>query len=178
MLELIEIDKDLKESAWEYKHEFIHNGEVIHGGAGMDVFDSFEEWLAAMQDNRNPMTLRLNRVVASTYFAKCSDNGRLVGIIDIRHTLNDYLLNYGGHIGFSVRKSERQKGYAKEMLRLALEKCRALAIFHVLITCDKDNQASAKTILALNGILENEIPHEGIILQRYWIDLSKKSPEA
>ena len=92
-------------------------------------------------------------------------------MIDIRHRLNDYLLNFGGHIDYSVRKSERQKGYATEMLALALIECMKLNIKRVLITCDKDNIASAKTIINNGGILENEILEGSGITQRYWINL-------
>jgi predicted acetyltransferase len=171
MLTLIEINESLKEAAMDYKREFSENAEIIHGGAGLDVYGSFEEWLSALNDNSDPATLRPNRVLASTFFAKDVKVGKIVGIIDIRQTLNDYLLEFGGHIGYSVRKSERQKGYAKEMLGLALEKCKNWGILHVLITCDKDNPASAKTIIAHDGVLENEVIHDGILLQRYWIDL-------
>ncbi|HBP25488.1 MAG TPA: GNAT family N-acetyltransferase [Acholeplasmatales bacterium] len=92
-------------------------------------------------------------------------------MIDIRHRLNDYLFRLGGNIGYSVRKSERRKGYAKAMLGLALEKCRKLGLERVLVTCYKDNLASAKTILANGGVLENEIVESTGITQRYWITL-------
>ena len=106
----------------------------------------------------------------NTYLA-IDETNKLVGMIDIRHKLNEYLLNYGGHIGYSVRKSERRKGYATEMLKLALEKCKELNIKRVLITCDKNNIASACTILKNGGEFENEIIDGHEVTQRYWINL-------
>ena len=103
-------------------------------------------------------------------------DGRLVGMLDYRHTLTDFLLRYGGNIGYSIRPSERCKGYAKEMLRLALAECKAMGAKKVLITCDSGNAASQKVILSQGGCLENAVPdesglgHSGTIL-RYWITL-------
>jgi predicted acetyltransferase len=99
------------------------------------------------------------------------NDNRLVGMIDIRHMLNDYLKSFGGHIGFSIRKSERRKGYAKEQLRMALLECKKLNLNQVLITCDKDNAASRKVIISMNGVFENEVydKFDNTITQRYWI---------
>jgi len=90
---------------------------------------------------------------------------------NLRHRLNDYLLTYGGHIGYSVRPSERQNGYATQMLRLTLEQARARGIGKVRICCDHYNVASAKTIRANGGVLEDEQfdPQDGTLTQRYWI---------
>ena len=95
----------------------------------------------------------------------------MVGAVNIRHDLNDYLLKYGGHIGDGIRSSERRKGYATEMIRLALEECRKLGLTRVLMTCDKNNIGSAKSIIRNGGILEDEVLEEGVIKQRYWISL-------
>ena len=95
----------------------------------------------------------------------------MVGVVNIRHDLNEYLLKYGGHIGDGVRPSERRKGYATKMINLALKECNKLKIKRVLLVCDKNNIGSAKSIISNGGILENEVVNADKIIQRYWIDL-------
>ena len=107
----------------------------------------------------------------STFFCLDEDRNIIVGAVNIRHYLNDALLLNGGHIGDGVRPSERRKGYATRMIRLALDECRKLGIQKVLMVCDKENIASAKTIIKNGGVLENEIDVDGVIEQRYWIEL-------
>ena len=92
-------------------------------------------------------------------------------MIDIRHYLNEFLKQFGGNIGYSVRKSERNKGYAKQMLKLALEKCKDLKMKKVLITCDEDNIASEKVILSANAKFEDIRSLEGKNKKRFWLDL-------
>ena len=92
-------------------------------------------------------------------------------MIDIRHSLNDFLLQAGGHIGCGVRKSERKKGYAKQMIKLALEKCKELKIEKVLITCNDDNIASEKSIIACGGELEDIRTVDGKNYKRFWIEI-------
>ena len=162
---------EYKEKLMEYKREFIKNGDSMDGTAGLNNADTFEDWYSAICDNSKEATVREGLVPATTYMAVLINDDSLVGMIDIRHRLNDYLFNFGGHIGYSIRKSERRKGYATEMLRLALIECKKLNMEKVLITCDKDNIGSSKTIINNNGILENEIPEENRITQRYWVTL-------
>ena len=95
----------------------------------------------------------------------------MLGAIDIRHYLNENLLHYGGNIGYGIRPSERQKGYATQMLALALEECKKIGMLKALITCFKSNVASANTIIKNGGVLENEVIEYGEIKQRYWIQL-------
>ena len=97
---------------------------------------------------------------------------KILGAVNIRYRLNEYLKNYGGNIGYGIAPSERGKGCATKMLALALEKCRELKLKRVLVTCDKNNIASAKTIIHNGGILENELSEtDKIIVSRYWIAL-------
>lgn len=106
------------------------------------------------------------------FFLLDEDRDRLLGAVNIRHDLNDSLLQEGGHIGDGIRPSERRKGYATEMIRLALVECKKLGIDQVLMTCDKDNIGSVKSIVKNGGILENEfVNSEGNIEQRYWISI-------
>ena len=107
----------------------------------------------------------------STYFCLDEDRNIVVGAVNIRHYLNESLLLNGGHIGDGVRPSERRKGIATKMIALALDECKKLGITKVLMVCDKENIASAKSIQKNGGILENEISMDGVIEQRYWIEL-------
>ena len=108
----------------------------------------------------------------SVFFLLDVERDILLGAVNIRHYLNDYLLQFGGHIGDGIRPSERRKGYATEMIRLALIECKKLGINRVLMVCDKSNIGSAKSIINNGGILENEfVDEDGEINQRYWIAL-------
>lgn len=172
-LKLILPTMEYKDALMDYRKEFIENGDSMDGCAGLSTAKTFDEWYQAFQDNLKEETVRNGLVPATTYLAFNNDS-KLIGMIDIRHRLNDYLLNFGGHIGYSIIKAERQKGYATEMLGLALKECIELGIQKVLITCDKDNIASAKTIINNGGELEDEVTERNRITQRYWIDLSQK----
>lgn len=159
-----------KQVAWDYRQEHIDYGEAhIHGSSGFIRAESYENWLEKILWNQTNSTP--DWVTGNVYFAFV--DSEIVGTIAVRHSLNDSLLKSGGHIGYGIRPSERRKGYGSEMLALALEKCRELGIEKALVTCDKDNIASAKTAQRNGGILENEVVEDdGNIVERYWITLS------
>ena len=96
---------------------------------------------------------------------------RIVGMINVRYDLTEEMYRYLGHIGYCVRKSERQKGYAAEMLRLALKEAKKIGLDRVLLTVDSDKTASIATMKKNGAVLENEVPYLGKITQRYWIEL-------
>lgn len=152
--------------------EFIAAGEKITPSAA-DLFGlSFSEWLKKREKIASGIDLSKDRVPATLYFLIRKSDQKILGAIDVRHRLNENLKQIGGNIGYGVAPSERRKGYASHMLTKALKICRELGMMKVLITCDKDNIASAKTILKQGGILENEVPSDsGVPKQRYWIDL-------
>ena len=105
----------------------------------------------------------------STFFCLDTDRNIFVGAVNIRHCLNERLLFSGGHIGDGIRPGERGKGYGTKMIALALEECDRLGIREVLMCCDRDNIASARTIVKNGGVLENEVTDGGTVIQRYWI---------
>jgi len=172
-LKLVFPTLEMEKQAIDYRQEHFDSGEhEIHGDGGLDHAANYSEWIGKIKTDltRDEGTF----VPATTYFAVVDD--RIVGTIQIRHKLNDFLLGYGGHIGYGVRPSERRKGYATKMLTVALEKCRELGINRALVTCDNDNIGSLRTIIKNDGILENELPQEdGSVTQRYWIYIIGKN---
>lgn len=174
-LELIFPTKEYKKEVEEYLQEFLDNGEnEIAGDGGLDRIRDFDKWLEKVQNDLSVDTIDKDRIPATLYLTIRKSDKKIVGNLQIRHFLNEKLLNYGGHIGDSVRPSERRKGYATEQIRLALEKCKELGIDNVLMDCDKTNIGSAKSIQKNGGILENEIYVGNEIVQRYWISLKKR----
>jgi acetyltransferase len=155
----------------KYKEESLAESPIINGSAGLDRFSSIEVWLEELKKRSCEDTVPKGLVPSSTYLAVREKDNYIVGMIDIRHYLNEYLTQVGGNIGYGVRKTERNKGYAKQMLKLALEKCKELKIKKVLITCDEDNIASEKVILSANAKLEDIRNVDGENKTRFWIDL-------
>ena len=173
VIELIKPTVEYKQAVIEYRDEFLEAHETIHGSGGLDRLASFEEWLALCVDSEDETTVSAGMVPATQYLAVRSSDGKVVGMISVRHRLNDYLKREGGHIGYSVRKSERRKGYASQMLGAALEACGGLGISRVLVTCDSDNLGSAGVIKANGGLYETQVERaDGGKLDRYWITVS------
>ena len=168
---LVKPDLSYADEIIKYKEESLAESPIINGSAGLDRFSSIEDWLKELKKRSCEDTVPKGLVPSSTYLGVREKDNYIVGMIDIRHYLNEYLTQVGGHIGYGVRKTERNKGYAKQMLKLALEKCKELKIKKVLITCDEDNIASEKVILSVNAKLEDIRNVDGENKKRFWIDL-------
>lgn len=169
-----------KEDAIEYINEFYKYNSKINGVGGLYRYlDNFEDWLVKLEgDKKSPITEE--KVPAETYFLVRESDNRIVGMINIRLALNEKLKKYGGHIGYSIRPTERQKGYNKINLYLALKVCQKHGIKEVLMDCDKDNVGSAKTMQALGGKLINEYFDDintNCIVQDYIINVDKSLSE-
>ncbi len=172
-LKLIKLTKEYEKQLGEMIDEWKLDQEINHTNHSpwaifKNDYHDFDYYLENL-DLKEPKD---GLVPDSTFFLLDDERNILLGAVNIRHYLNDYLLLHGGHIGDGVRPSERRKGYATEMIGLALIECKKLGIDKVLIICDKDNIGSMKSIVKNGGVLENEIVgKDGRIEQRYWITL-------
>lgn len=153
----------------EYRSEFLINAESMDGTSSLVRYEDISLWLEWLSLGEKKETCAKNFVPSTQYLCIRVIDNRIVGMIDIRHELNEYLLKSGGHIGYSIKKSERGKGYAKEQLRLALIKCRDINLDKVLVCCYKDNILSRKTIISNGGIYDGEVLEDSKITERYWI---------
>ncbi len=138
------------------------------GFAFLDDGDTFAD-LLARTERAAVGDVDEGKVPASFFLAEV--DGSLVGRVSIRHELNEWLLGFGGHVGYGVRPAHRRRGHAAEILLQALEFTDSLGIERVLITCDDDNVGSARTIEGAGGVLENVVPDgDNAPKHRYWID--------
>lgn len=157
----------------QFRKDFFLTGEKsINGSRGLHNYDEYVDWIRLVKECEK-LDNKLLGVQASTYFAVSETDERIVGCVELRHTLNESLAIIGGNIGYSVRPVKRRKGYATKMLELVLDEARKIGIEKVMLTCDVDNMASSKTILKNGGVLERECPFdwEGERYYKYWIDL-------
>lgn len=169
---LVKPTEQSKDAVLGYREEFVSDSDG-HGTASLHKAATFEEWLQRVRNSENEDTVQEGYVPSSTYLAVRYPDERLIGMLAIRHWLTKALEFEGGHIGYSVRRSERRKGYATKMLKQALSVCEQMGIYKVLLTCDKDNTGSSNVIRANGGVLQSEFMNDdGNLAQRYWITLA------
>lgn len=149
-----------------------NDADAFAGCSFLEDYDDYSRWLERLEQQEDLRRIPQGSVPSSAYLAVRTVDNRVIGIIDLRHHIDHPILGlWGGHIGYTVRPSERGKGYAKEMLRLNLENCRARGLEKVMITCSPANPASERTILANDGVFEKDIQVDGETIRRYWIEL-------
>ena len=173
-IKLILPSEEILVQVWAYRQECFEADSSMDGCGPLRYNESPEQWLADVRAYTDPATVPEGKVQATQFLSVRESDGRLVGMIQVRHYLNEYLRTFGGHIGYSVRPSERRRGCGKEQLRLCLDWCReTLGLDKVLITCNTSNEGSRRTILSAGGVYENTAhePDRNVDLERYWIKL-------
>ena len=171
--ELVLPSEKYKESFLEALAEQKGGDHITHSnrleGEKYEKFENdFEGFLAYQKDEREGRNLPEGWVQQTVYWLV--DGDKFIGRVSIRHILNQHLLTMGGHIGYSIRPSERHKGYGTLALKLALPKAREIGIEKALLTCNTDNIGSRKIIEKNGGILEDQrVGSDGIIKLRFWV---------
>ena len=155
-LKHVKPSKEYEQEALEYINEFYEYNSDINGTGGLQRYlDNYDGWLEKLEEDRTRIPNE-EKVPAETYFLVRENDNKIVGMINIRLTLNENLKKFGGHIGYSIRPTERKKGYNKVNLYLGLLCCKKHGISEILMDCDKSNLGSAKTMQALGGKLIRE----------------------
>ena len=170
-LSLVAPTLEYKDDVMSYREEMLKNNDSLDGCAGLEECQSYEEWL-----NFEARYKAKGFVPSQVYLAVKPEDNKVVGMIDYRYPLNEALLRYGGNIGYSVRPSERNKGYATQMLSLLLPICCESGDKRVLLTCHDNNSASEKVIRKNGGVLENTTNNAPgsstcVGIKRFWIEL-------
>ena len=155
---------------YNYRDSFIKNKEFIHGSSSLEIYSDLNEWFKKLEIMENINTVPACHVPSSTYLLITEDD-ILIGMVSIRHNLNDNLKIIGGHIGYSIHPKYRKKGYGTVQLSLALEECKKLNINKALITCSSTNIGSKKIIEKNNGKYLDSTQIKDEIVERYWIEL-------
>lgn len=175
-LQLVRPTMNYEKELLAFRREFIESGDSMDGSSSLRRYENIKDWLMMLDKMEDPDTVPEGFVPATLFLYVREADQRVVGMIQIRRGLNDFLENYGGHIGYCVRPSERRKGYAKAMLQETLVYCsQTLGLPFVLISCLENNEASRRTILSNGGKYINTVfwSERGVNLQRYKIELEK-----
>lgn len=172
-IKLIKPTIEYSEDIIKYKQEFIESDNSLAGCGSLRHCNTAEEWFASIERLESTETCPEGLVPSNTYIAVRLSDNKIVGITDLRHNLGTPgLKEWGGHIGYSVRPDERRKGYATEMLRQNLLNAKKLGLDRVTISCNEDNIASERTIIANGGVFEKTVLVDGERpIKRFWISI-------
>lgn len=173
-MELVKPSIEYKESFIEAIKEFQAEGNSsrfrhTHNINIQEVENNFDAYLKKLENHSKGIDLTEGYVPASVFWLV--EGKEVVGIVLLRHKLNENLLKMGGHIGYGIRPTKRKMGYGAKILELALKEAKKLGIKKALVSCDDDNTGSWKIIEKNGGVLENKVETEGKLKRRYWIEL-------
>lgn len=168
-----------KKEIIEYLDEFVKYGSDINGSGSLDkIYDgyTFEEALdrcLKMEDEEYAKSV--GRCQGKTFLLIRENDNKIVGTINVRWNLSKEMLQFGGHIGYGIRPTERRKGYNKINLYLGMIEAKKVGLDNVMLDCDVNNLGSDKTLKALGGKLERtEIdPSDGILTNVYWFNVDE-----
>lgn len=168
MLKFILPTEQNRADVLSFYDEIENNGDEC---IGIGNYKNYDLWLSGMQNRHSGKDLPEGYVRENFYL--CYDGARLIGVFSLKFELTEFLLNYGGHIGYATRPSERNRGLATQMLKQGLELSKEFGLKDILCVCDYDNYASERVILKNGGIFENELydPNEEVTVKRFWIHL-------
>lgn len=175
-LKLLKPTKDFEKQILEIAQEFLDDGTVLNWTSWLKRYvNNYDSRLENINNNENKETVETWHVIAKQFILIRELDNKVLWFINARLELNDWLLQHWWHIWYSIRPSERKKHYATAQLFSVLNIYRDLWVEKVLLTCDKINIWSAKTIQNCGWILENEIidPTDWELIQRYWIDVDE-----
>ncbi len=159
-----------EQQVMDFRREFVENGERTYGAGNLHNVENFSDWLEAVIKGSSEDTVDEDRAPGTTFLAM-DENGELVGTIFLRHRLDKFSERTRGHIAYNVKKSQRGKGYAVEMMELVKLEAKKLNLERCLITCNKDNIASKKTIEKSGGIFRDEVTDGDSTTLRYFIEI-------
>lgn len=169
-IRLEEVSYKYLDDIWKYRQELLDINDSFDGTSCLKKSNSKEEFLNNCIIKENDPN---GFVPNSLYVSIRNGDNKVIGMIDLRHHINHPCLgNYGGHIGYNIRPSERHKCYGTKQLSLCLLKAKELGLDKVMITCLKTNEASRRIILANGGVYEKDTNDKDRTLERYWIDLN------
>lgn len=169
-IHLEQISLKHKEEIIKIKEEYNKYNEDYNGAFFIKEFENYDELIKNL-DNYSNGIMDDSKYVPYTCYVAVTDNNKVVGLGSLRHELNEYLNKFGGHIGYSVIPSQRNKGYGTRILSLLLDEAKKKNITDILITCNSDNTASIKVIENNGGKLEDKLKNDNRITYRYWINL-------
>ena len=173
-LSLIKPTKDFENQILEIAQEFFDDGTVLNWTSWLKRYADNYDWrLQNIKSNERKETVDAWHVIANQFILIRELDNKVLWFINTRLELNDALLEHWWHIWYSIRPSERKKHYATAQLFSILKLYKNIWVEKVLLTCNKSNIWSAKTIQNCGGILENEIidPTDWELIQRYWINI-------